>query len=103
MNKLSLEDLGGGAFELKGRVDLSNADHTLAAGQKQFEHYEGITVDLEQADCASTVGMAVLLEWSTWSRASGKKISYTNVSSRLSDMAKLNDVEEMLQLAEAIS
>ncbi len=100
---MSLTDLGDGDFALQGRVSLSNAGYALTAGQEQFIHYESITVNIEQADCASTVGMALLLEWSTWSRANGKNISYTNASSRLLDMVTLNDVEDLMQLTETVS
>ncbi len=100
MNSFSLADLGGGAFELQGLIDLSNAGYALAIGQRNFIRHERITIDIEQADCASTVGMALLLEWSTWSSANGKRLSYNNASSRLIDLVKLNDVEDLLQIAE---
>ena len=103
VNDYSLTDLGDGTFAFRGRVDQLNAGSALAAGQKQFQRYEHVTVDVEQADCASTVGMALLLEWSTWSSASGTQISYTNASSRLIDMVKLNDVEDLLQFTETRS
>lgn len=100
MNSFSLTDLGSGTFELQGRIDLSNVGYALAVGQKNFKRHERIMIDIEQADCASTVGMALLLEWSTWLSANGKRISYNNASSRLIDLVKLNDVEDLLQIAE---
>ena len=103
VNDFSLTDLGGGTFAFQGRIDPSNAGSALAAGQKLFQRYERVTVDVDHADCASTVGMALLLEWSTWSSACGTKLSYTNASSRLIDMVKLNDVEDLLQFTETRS
>ncbi len=99
MNRFSLTDLGGGVFELQGLIDWSNAGYALANGQKHFVRHERVSIDIGQADCANTVGMALLLEWSTWSSANGKRLSYNNASSRLIDLVRLNDVEDLLQIA----
>ena len=92
--------------DLQGRLRrLASLDAHLdqAADPDAVEDHERVTVDVEHADCASTVGMALLLEWSTWSSACGTKLSYTNASSRLIDMVKLNDVEDLLQFTETRS
>ena len=98
MNRFSLTDLGGGAFELQGLIDWSNAGYALAIGQKNFVRHERVLIDMRHADCANTVGIALLLEWSTWSSATGKRLSYNNASSRLIDLVRLNDVEDLLQI-----
>jgi len=102
MNRFSLTDLGGGAFELQGLIDWSNAGHALAVGQKSFTRHEFVSIDMRHADCATTVGMALLLEWSTWSSANGKRLSYNNASHRLLGLVKLNDVADLLQIEEEI-
>jgi len=96
MNSVSLTELSGGTFVFQGRVDLSNAGYALDAGKKDFKRHLDIMIDIEHADCASTVGMALLLEWSTWSGANGKRLSYHNASKRLVELVKLNDVEDLL-------
>lgn len=94
----SLVDLGAGRFELSGRLDMSNAGEALFAGQKKFAHHDAISIDLTDANCASTAGMALLLEWSTWCSANGKQLVYAAVPTRLIDLARLNDVEHLLRL-----
>lgn len=96
----SLTGLGDGRFVLRGRIDLSNAGKVLPTGQSHFARYDSITIDLDQADCASTAGVALLLEWSTWSSANGKRLSYINAPDSLIDLVKLNGVEQLLQLSE---
>ena len=99
MNKYSLTDLGEGRFILHGRVDFSNAGDALFTGQSHFNDHANITIDLGQADCASTAGLALLLEWSTWSNANGKRLSYGNAPRGLIDLVELNGVKQLLQMS----
>ena len=98
MNDFYLIALGDGAFALSGRFDLSNVGRALTIGQKFFSCHDDISIDLGEADCASTAGIALLLEWSTWSRANGKRISYTNAANRLIALARLNEVEQLIEI-----
>jgi len=95
----SLIDLGQGTFVLRGRLDLPSIGEILFAGQKEFENYENITVDLGEADCASTAGLALLIEWSIWSDARGKKLAYTNAARNLLDVIDVNGVDKLLQVS----
>lgn len=95
----SLIDMGQGTFALHGRLDLSSIGKILFSGQNRFENYENITVNLEESDCASTAGLALLIEWSTWSDAHGKKLTYENASSNLLDLIDMNGVDELLQVS----
>jgi len=99
MNDFFLTDLGDGRFILCGRFNLSNVAEALPTGHRDFNHYDNIIIDLDQADCASTAGVALLLEWSTWSRANGKRLSYANAPANLIALVKLNGVEELLKIS----
>ena len=99
MNDFFLTDLGDGRFILCGRFELSNVAEALPTGQRDFNHYDNIIIDLDQADCASTAGVALLLEWSTWSNANGKRLSYGNAPRGLIDLVELNGVKQLLQMS----
>lgn len=99
MSNFSFTDLGSGKFELRGRLDTSNVGEALSTGQSHFNHHDKITIDLDQADCASTAGVALLLEWSTWSSANGKRLSYRKAPGSLIDLVKLNGVEQLLEMS----
>lgn len=99
MISVRLIDRGQGSFALRGRLDLSSIGEILFTGQNQFENYEDITVDLDEAECASTAGLALLMEWSTWSVAHGKKLVYENVASNLLDLIEVNGVHKLLQVS----
>ena len=99
MNSYSLTDLGGGVFELNGRLDLSNVPEALTEGQEKFNSHDDISIDLAPSDCVGSAGMALLLEWSVWCSANGKCLSYRNAPSKLIGLAKLNDVEQLVHLS----
>ena len=99
MTDYSLTDLGGGAFELHGRLDLSNVTEALAEGQNKFSPHDDISIDLARSDCVGSAGMALLLEWSSWCSANGKHLSYRNAPSKLIGLARLNDVEQLIRLS----
>ncbi len=96
---VSLIDRGQGSFALRGGLDLSSIGEILFTGQKQFENYEDISVDLTEAECASTAGLALLMEWSTWSVAHGKKLVYKNAAINLLDLIEVNGVHKLLQVS----
>ena len=95
---VSLVDGGQGTFALRGRLDLSNIGDILFTGQNQFDEYENIIVDLDNADCASTAGLALLIEWSTWSAAHGKELTYTHAAGNLLVLIEVNGVHKLLQV-----
>ncbi len=97
--KYSLVELGPGRFRLSGRLDLSNVGEALVTGQNMFDDHDKISINLAAANCASTAGMALLLEWVTWCRAARKQIVYEEASGRLVDLARLNDVEQFLHFS----
>lgn len=94
-----LEHQGGGSFTLAGRTDFANVGSLLTDGQKQFTGLKKITIDLRDADCASTAGLALLLEWSTWCQARAIKLYYENPRRNLHAIVKVNDLEQVLSLS----
>ena len=94
----ALTNLGNGRFKLRGRLDLSSVGRVLVAGRKLMGGFDSISIDLQQADCANTAGLALLVEWSTWSVAQGKVLRYQNPAGRLLDLIALNGVAELLNL-----
>lgn len=99
MNNYSLTDLGGGAFELHGRLDFPNVPDALVEGQNKFRPHDDISIDLARSDCVGSAGMALLLEWSAWCTANGKRLSYRSAPSKLIGLARLNDVEQLVHLS----
>jgi len=70
----------------------------LAAGRKSMRGHDNICIDLQEADCANTAGLALLVEWSTWSLAEGRALTYVNPAKPLLDLIALNSVGQLLNI-----
>ncbi len=97
---IQLEDLGHGRFSLFGRADVTNVGQLLADGREQFIGLDGISVDLEKADCCNTAGLALLMEWSTWCQLCGIKLIYEKPRDCLLKIVRINDVEQVLSFSQ---
>lgn len=94
-----LIDHGNGDFSLQGRADLSNVGSLLISGRRQFSGHESITVNLAEADCASTVGLALLLEWLSWCEARNMELEYEKPQADLLAIIAANDVAHLLPIS----
>ncbi len=90
---------GHGNFSLSGRADFSNVGRLLVNGQQQFIDHKVIAVDVAEADCANTAGLALLMEWSTWCQSNDIKLVYKKPHHSLHEIVRINDVEQMLSFS----
>ncbi len=90
---------GNGNFSLSGRADFSNVGRLLVNGQQQFIDHKVLAVDVAEADCANTAGLALLIEWSTWCQSNRIKLLYKKPQDKLLEIVKINDVEQMLSFS----
>ncbi len=96
-----LIDHGDGEFSLQGRADLGNVGRLLVSGRRQFSGHGSITINLAEADCASTVGVALLLEWLSWCASKNVELEYRNPRADLLAVIAANDVTHVLPLSPA--
>ncbi len=90
---------GHGNFSLSNRVDFSNVGRLLVNGQQQFIDHKVLAVDVVEADCANTAGLALLMEWSTWCQSNGIKLAYKRPQHNLLQIVRINDIEQMLSFS----
>ena len=94
-----LIDHGDGDFSLQGRAGLSNVGRLLASGRQRFSEYGSITINLAKADCASTVGLALLLEWLSWCASRNIELAYEKPQADLLAVIEANDVAHVLPIS----
>ncbi len=66
MSNFKLEDRGGGKFALGGRMAFDTAGQILFDSEELFEEHTRIEVDLSGVNHTDSAGLALLLEWITW-------------------------------------
>ncbi len=94
--KMQQEFLGHGRFGLFGHSNMTNVGRVLADGRDEFVGLKDITIELDQADCCNTAGLALLMEWSTWCQSRGIRLMYDKPQEELLEIVRINDVEAML-------
>lgn len=95
-DKARIAALGSGRFELHGHIDLQSVNGILAAGMRAFAAFDSLRIDLAAADCASTAGLALLVEWATWAANSGRRLVYEQFGPAERAIADINGVSELL-------
>lgn len=95
---LVIREMGNGRIKIEGRVCDRNAGDALDEGFRLIRHLDEVSIDIVNAEFESSVGLAVLLEWATVQRASGKHVVYINATNRLRKLVRVNDVQQLLNL-----
>ena len=91
-----LQHYGGGRFCLVGSVDYDNAGQVLADGQKLFSEHDEVVVDLGSADVANTAGLAVMMEWASWSDIKDIVLTFDGLKPCDLAVAEMNGVALMI-------
>lgn len=95
-----LEPSGEGRYALSGELDLASAAALLAAGSAAFAGQAEVDVDLSRVGRADSAGLAVLIEWTRLARNAGTRITFHALPARLSAMARIGGVDELLPVAD---
>lgn len=95
-----LEHPCGDRYCLTGIADFGNAARLLTEGRRAFAGRKtmAITVDLKDADCVNSAGLALLLEWALWCSAQGIDLHYCNAAPALIRAAAIHGVGEALPM-----
>ena len=101
MSDARLESLGSGRFRLNGVLDVSTAADVLAQSVERFANVTRIDVDLGGVSDADSAGLALLIEWLRRAREKSQQIFFANVPGQINALAKISEVDELLNPAEA--
>lgn len=102
MNEAVLESLGAGRFRVAGDLTyetvaglLEEDSHLFAGAPKAIE------VDLSGVGRTTSVGLALMLEWLRQARSRDIVISFSHVPAQILGIAKLSQLESILDLDES--
>ena len=68
----------------------------LDTALREFEPHSSIVVDFSDVEHSDSAGLALLIEWVTWANNSVREIRYEHVPERLTNIAAISEVEDML-------
>jgi phospholipid transport system transporter-binding protein len=99
VNEARLDSTGEGKFRIEGNLDYNTVKQLLDQDSSLFsQNSEHITIDLGGIDRTTSVGLALMLEWLRQARSKNKSIQFINVPEQILAMARISQLETILQL-----
>lgn len=80
-----------------GTLSFATVVNLLPVGAGLIESGAASIIDLAQVEASDSAGLALLLEWLSIARAAGRTLRYENIPRPLLQLARLSDVEQLLQ------
>lgn len=98
-----LESLGNERYRLSGVLDAVTTPKLLGDSASQFPTQSGIEIHVDLADVSESdsSGLALAIEWLRLTRQRGQRIVFTNLPKQLLALARISEVEALLQPSEA--
>jgi phospholipid transport system transporter-binding protein len=81
---------------LKGELCLEAVSSVLINPQAFLQNPNINTIDLHEVTKCDTAGLALLLEWLSQAKKSGKQIRYINMSQPILDFAAIHKLTNLL-------
>ena len=98
MEPLRIELDGASTLRLSGAMTFATAARALPDGLRRLEGSSGdIAIDCSGVVAADSAGLAVLVEWLAWGRHRGRRIELRSVPRSLIDIARISELEELLE------
>src|SRR5262245_46705801 len=97
-----LQPLGGGRFALSGELGFTTVTALLERSRALFGGAPVVKIDLSGVRQADSAGLALLLEWINEARRARREIRYFNLPAQLRAIARISEVEEILQAVERL-
>jgi phospholipid transport system transporter-binding protein len=93
-----LESDAAGGVHLRGVISFLNAAQAFTAAP-HAPRDQSVEIDLAALDSADSATLAVLIAWSAQARRRGAKLRYAHAPQGLRNLARLCEVENLLELA----
>lgn len=88
---------GAGRFQLEGEVGFGTVMHLLIESRALFEGEERVRLDFSGVERINSAGLALVIEWLRVAQHESKKLEISNPPAELLAMARICDVENLLQ------
>jgi phospholipid transport system transporter-binding protein len=90
------EPQDGERARVNGVLHFTTVTTLLRLGSEAITSGRAAIIDLSGVKDSDSSGLALLIEWLSIARATGKSLRYENIPTQLHQLARLSDVEELL-------
>jgi phospholipid transport system transporter-binding protein len=98
-DSIQVREVSPGHISLRGRLAIDTARYAYERGLAIIDAASDgrIEIDCERLTKCDSAGLAVLIDWMAAARAKGQRLCVLHVPSELSAIAKISEVEEILE------
>ena len=96
MSDFELRGAGNGQFALSGAMSFETADRILRASKGSFGDHDDVEVDFSGVTDADSAGLALLIEWKSWTAQGSTQIRFKGLPRSIKAIARTTDVEHLL-------
>jgi phospholipid transport system transporter-binding protein len=99
--RVGISEAASGRVTVTGELTFASAREARQLGVLVLEgsRAERIVIDCGGVTRADSAGLAVLLDWLAWGRRNSKAVSLENLPASLVAIAKISEVDGLLQAA----
>ncbi len=91
---------GAGRFRIEGEVDFKSVMNLLHQSRVLFRGEERVRLDFSGVERTNSAGLALLIEWIKEARRGSWILELSNLPEGLMAMARICDVESLIQAAQ---
>jgi len=92
----SFELSGTASAKVIGSLVFSTVAGLLPLGERAITEGQVSQIDLANITASDSSGLALLIEWLSVAKSSGRTLTYANMPTQLHQIARLSEVEELL-------
>jgi phospholipid transport system transporter-binding protein len=97
----SFEVLAGDRSRVEGSLDFATVAHLLEEGSAAIRAGRAAVIDLGGVVASDSSGLALLIEWMSVAKQSAHPLAYEEMPAQLHQLARLSEVEDLLQIPAA--
>ena len=96
---VELKEAAPGKFAVSGPLTFATARRARETGLAALAAISSreIEIDCGRISSSDSAGLAVLLDWMSAAKRSGRSLCFVNLPEQLRALARISDVEELLQ------
>jgi phospholipid transport system transporter-binding protein len=89
----------GDSLAAQGPLNFASARHACELGVRALAEAAGarLEIDCRAITVSDSAGLAVLLEWLGMAKRAGRSLRYTQLPQGLAALARISDVQELLE------
>ncbi len=86
-----------GHARLSGSLDFTTVSALLPVGVDAIAGGQVAVIDLSDVAASDSSGLALLIEWLSAAKSAKRTLRYENIPEQLKQLARLSEVEELLE------